>query len=612
MRSFEFIIESKSKTTPDQKTEIINLYLSGFTTIDIAKEYGVDPKTIHTYLTSLPNWKEIRQTNYDTRQQQGLSTGPKGTTKETIQQIAYEFSKGKSYTQLGKEFNLELAIVRAHLKNLPNYETLKQQNTLARQEQGLPTIQDISPKYPNSETVDKIAKEYALGTSSTEAGKLFNLSNSSVLQLLKKRSDWEEIKFQNRTNRSRKLGGTQSLTTRGISKPYSKGIHAIRRTGSPSGSVFEDALEEDWKKTLGAIGAAGALTIGGHDMMQPKTASAAPASAAPASAAPAVRQSVVATVENPDVNILAQTIWGEARSHGANGMLAVGNVIKNRAEANSRLFGQGIRGVALKPKQFSCWNKGDPNRDHIKEILRYDSLISRRQSPDGTPFDEWFAKFKNSGNYMDYKAWLLAKDIAQKIIAGVVSDPTNGAVYYHTTAVKPVWRNKLHRVATIGNHVFYTLPNRLSEYKVDNVEGLGSVPYNQNVDYFGLRVMMKPSTFLNLALPLKEPRSVEHIMQHMKNGGALGAPFLDVKIPADWEDDDFTQPASISGHEGRNRMLAIQELEGDDPVEVHLLLKNGWRARHLTPDMIKELQNGIMNQSRNRYVTGPLFSVKKA
>ena len=360
-------------------------------------------------------------------------------------------------------------------------------------------------------------------------------------------------------------------------------------------------LDEDWKKTLGAIGAAGALAVGGHNMMQPNPS-------------PNVKPAAVAPVENPDVNILAQTIWGEARSHGTTGMLAVGNVIKNRAEDvdHARMFGSGIRGVALKPKQFSCWNEGDPNRDRLREILQYDRLIRLRQSPDGTPFDEWFAKFKDTGDYMDYKAWLLAKDIAKKIVAGTAPDPTNGAVYYHTTAVKPIWRTKLDRSASIGNHVFYTLPDRLSEYKVDNVEGLGSVPYNQNVDYFGLRVLMKPSTFLSLALPLNKPRSVEHIMQHMKNGGALGAPFLDVTVPDDWENYDFTRPAGITGHEGRNRMLAIQKLEGDDPVEVHLLLKNGWRARNLTPDMIKEMQNGMMNQSRNRYVTGPLFSVKKA
>jgi len=363
---------------------------------------------------------------------------------------------------------------------------------------------------------------------------------------------------------------------------------------APSGSV--DTLEEYWKKTLGAIGVSGALVGGG--MSEPRTA-------------PEVRPTAAATVarpENPDVSILAQTMWGEARSHGADGMLAVGNVIKNRAEANMKMFGQGIRGVALKPKQFSCWNAGDPNRDRIKKMLEYDRLISLRRSPDGTPFDEWFDEFEDSRDYMDYEAWLLAKDIAKKIISGRASDPTNGAVYYHTTDVNPSWNANLDHVATVDNHVFYTLPENLSEYKVDNVEGLGSVPYNQNVDYFGLRVMMKPSTFLSLALPLNEPRSVEHIMQHMKDGGALGAPFLDVKIPADWEEDDFTRPASISGHEGRNRMLAIQKLEGDDPVEVHLLLKDGWRARNLTSDMIKELQNGMMNQSRNRYVTGPLFS----
>ena len=361
----------------------------------------------------------------------------------------------------------------------------------------------------------------------------------------------------------------------------------------------EEELEEDWKKTVGALGAAGALVVGANHMAPPKAS---------------VKPLIAATVENPDVRVLAQTIWGEARNGGPTGMLAVGNVINNRAEDvdNARLFGSGIRGVALKPKQFSCWNEGDPNRDRLSEILQYDKLITLGKSPDGTDFSEWFAKFKDTGDYMDYKAWLEAKDIAKKIVAGTAPDPTNGAVYYHTTNVKPVWRTKLDRSATIGNHIFYTLPDRLSEYKVDNVEGLGSVPYNQNVDYMGLRVMMKPSTFLKLALPLKEPRSVDHIVNHLQQGGALGAPFLDIDIPSDWEQDDFTRPAKITGHEGRNRMIAVQKLEGDDPVEVHLLLKNGWRARHLTPNIIKELQDGMMNQSRENYVSGPLFSVKKA
>jgi hypothetical protein len=42
------------------------------------------------------------------------------------------------------------------------------------------------------------------------------------------------------------------------------------------------------------------------------------------------------------------------------------------------------------------------------------------------------------------------------------------------------------------------------EYKINNRSGIGSVPYNQEVDYFGLRVAMRPSTFLKLALPHAE------------------------------------------------------------------------------------------------------------
>jgi len=93
-----------------------------------------------------------------------------------------------------------------------------------------------------------------------------------------------------------------------------------------------------------------------------------------------------------DVSVLAQTMWGEARSHGPLGMLAVGSVIKNRAESDRGLtFGHGIKGVALKSKQFSCWNPGDPNREKMKEMREIDQAIRTKTSPEAdTPFDEWF------------------------------------------------------------------------------------------------------------------------------------------------------------------------------------------------------------------------------
>jgi spore germination cell wall hydrolase CwlJ-like protein/DNA-binding CsgD family transcriptional regulator len=611
MRFYEFITEAGGNPpfspTPEQQQEIADLYASGFTIADIAKEYKITRKTMGLFLHRLPNFDQLRQLRNVARQEQGLSIGPKGITPDQVQQMANNFALGKNFNQLSKEFGITADIVMEKLKKLPNFEELLQQNTKARQEQGLLTLADLGPKGTTPAQIDQMAKEYASGKSSRQVAKMFNLAQTSVSRHLTKRPDWEEIKFQNRTNRSRKLGGTQSLTNRGINKPGSKGIHAIRRTGSPSGSVFEDALEEDWKKTLGTFGAAGALALGANkpmDLRPPRVDK--PTVTAPA--APA------APFENPDVRILAQTIWGEARSHGKIGMLAVGNVIKNRAEdiENSRLFGSGIRGVALKPKQFSCWNKNDPNRKRFAKLMWYDELIRLRKSPDGTPFDQWFAKFKDTGYYKDYEAWLLAQDIAEGILAGTAPDPTKGAVYYHTTDVKPVWRTKLDRVASIGNHIFYTIPNNLSEYKVDNVDGLGSVPLNQNVDYMGLRVMMKPSTFLELALPLEVPRSVDYIVDYLQQGGALGAPFLDIKIPAEWEQGNFERLARVTGHEGRNRMLAVQKLEGDDPVEVHLLFRDGVRRRHLTPDMIKELRNGMMDQSYKKYVAGPLFSAEEA
>jgi hypothetical protein len=147
----------------------------------------------------------------------------------------------------------------------------------------------------------------------------------------------------------------------------------------------------------------------------------------------------------------------------------------------------------------------------------------------------------------------------------------------------------------------------IAEYKVDNVRGLGAVPDNQNVDYKGTRVMMRPSTFLKLALPLENPTSVDHIVNHIRQGGSLGAPFLVLKIPPEWENNNFKLPTKVVGHEGRNRMISVQKVEGDDPVEVHLFLGGDMRARHLTPEIIEHLKMGMRNQAGTSMINGPLF-----
>jgi hypothetical protein len=141
----------------------------------------------------------------------------------------------------------------------------------------------------------------------------------------------------------------------------------------------------------------------------------------------------------------------------------------------------------------------------------------------------------------------------------------------------------------------------IDEYKADNDingEGLGTTGYNSNVDYRGLRVLMKPSVFLSLAAHLPSPTSVDYIVQHMKDGGALGSPFLIVDIPEKYFEGDFTglNYAKVVGHEGRNRMLAIQKVEGDEPCEVHIFGYGELRARHFTPEIIEQLQLAMRNQ----------------
>ena len=148
-------------------------------------------------------------------------------------------------------------------------------------------------------------------------------------------------------------------------------------------------------------------------------------------------------------------------------------------------------------------------------------------------------------------------------------------------------------------------PDQLDEVNIDNRAGAGAVPYNTEVDYFGLRVMMRPSIFLKLAAPLGQPHN-EKLEQYIAQGGAIGSPFIMVDIPEAWEDGDFSQLAEVTGHEGRNRVSAVLKLEGDAPIEMHLFPRY-LRRRHLTSQWIEALNRGLTAEHSGRVVPGPLF-----
>jgi len=149
------------------------------------------------------------------------------------------------------------------------------------------------------------------------------------------------------------------------------------------------------------------------------------------------------------------------------------------------------------------------------------------------------------------------------------------------------------------------------EVKMDGRQGLGAVPLNAEVDYFGIRVAVKPLTWLQMAHELRsspaDADSVDYLVAHIQKGGAVAQPWFNIDIPDAWEDGDLTAPARIVGHEGRHRMQAIHQAEGDDAVEVHLFFP-GLRARHITPEWVKRLNASIVDE-RRQLKSGPWFTL---
>ncbi|MGL5879315.1 MAG: cell wall hydrolase, partial [Xenococcaceae cyanobacterium] len=102
--------------------------------------------------------------------------------------------------------------------------------------------------------------------------------------------------------------------------------------------------------------------------------------------------------------------------------------IQNRATRGG-WWGDDVIEVCLKPYQFSCWNKNDPNRNKIE-------ILNAKNNP-------LFQKCIN---------------IASDVLKGKIPDPTKGANHYHADSIKvPHWVNPDKVTVAIDNHRFYKL-----------------------------------------------------------------------------------------------------------------------------------------------------------
>ena len=128
-----------------------------------------------------------------------------------------------------------------------------------------------------------------------------------------------------------------------------------------------------------------------------------------------------------ELDCLARNVYFEARGEPDVGRAAVAHVVMNRA-ASSRfpdtvcdVVRQGGEKVRHKC-QFSWWCDG------------------RSDEPS------------------DAVAWTDSQEVARLAYWGTSKDPTAGALWYHTTEVKPIWRKALVRGPQIGDHIFYVAP----------------------------------------------------------------------------------------------------------------------------------------------------------
>jgi len=106
-----------------------------------------------------------------------------------------------------------------------------------------------------------------------------------------------------------------------------------------------------------------------------------------------------------DLDTFSRTLYGEGRGEytkpdgGLAALIAIANVVMNRVKQKS-WFGKTIRDVCLKPWQFSCWNKDDPNYPIILAVTKADPLFEIcHQVATAVSDDRWPDLTKGSDHY---------------------------------------------------------------------------------------------------------------------------------------------------------------------------------------------------------------------
>ena len=162
----------------------------------------------------------------------------------------------------------------------------------------------------------------------------------------------------------------------------------------------------------------------------------------------------------PTDQLLTITAYGEAGNQGAEGMMAVLNVIRNRTLDISFYDGEiyaitndPYKAVILKKYQFSMYLLNDPVRVTAEKIAN------------------------NFQSYLSNSAIQQAYELSQMAIAGTLEDNTVGSQFYFNPAgvtQEPSWASVIPFIGQIGDQLFFG--SGISAAVTGAVETIGELP----------------------------------------------------------------------------------------------------------------------------------------
>ena len=130
------------------------------------------------------------------------------------------------------------------------------------------------------------------------------------------------------------------------------------------------------------------------------------------------------SITQKEIKCLEKNLWHESRGESLSGMMAVAKTTLNRARMEG--WPPDVCKVVYQKGQYSWTLKSKKNQQ---------------------------IKLKNNIDKQSYSLVQLATQLS--ITAEMMQiDFMNGATYYHTTSVNPVWGRKMEVVGIIGDHIF--------------------------------------------------------------------------------------------------------------------------------------------------------------